>query len=263
MRLQSLPTDAGVCDTPWRTDARFEGLADGEVHVWRASLDRSASEVETLFLLLNHEERERAARFRFERDRNHFIVARGLLRVLLGRVLRAEPAGLSFVYGAYGKPALNVDDGREEIHFNVSHSGGMALYALARDRRVGLDLEHIRADFASEEIAEHFFSKEEVRRLRALPEALRTEGFFNCWTRKEAYIKGRGEGLSFPLDRFVVSLSPHEPAELLSVEGSPVEASRWSLRCLQPGEGYVGAVAAEGRGWRLECWDWVGAAARD
>lgn len=233
------------------------------MHVWRAALDARAAEVEALFGTLSPEERERAERLRFEKDRRHFIVARGTLRALLGRVLRAEPAGLSFVYEAYGKPALSRVEGRESIHFNVSHSGGLALYALARDRRVGLDVERVRADFAPEQIAEQFFSEDEVRRLRALPAALRAEGFFNCWTRKEAYIKARGEGLSFPLERFAVSLSPHEPARLLSVGGSTREAERWSLRRLRPGVGYVGAVAAEGRGWRLECWEWDGGRACD
>jgi len=259
MRSQSLSNDLLTCDATWRPAVNFSGVARGEVHVWRAGLDRPAPEVEGLFGTLSPEERERARRFRFERDRRHFVVARGTLRALLGRVLDAEPAALSFVYEAYGKPALETIEGRDPLSFNVSHSGGLALYALARGRRVGLDLERVRADFASEEIAEQFFSKDEVRRLRALPEGLRVEGFFNCWTRKEAYIKGRGEGLSFPLDRFAVSLSPREPAELLSVEGSAHEAARWSLRHLRPGEGYVGAVAAEGRDWRLECWDWDGA----
>src|SRR5207244_11453763 len=121
---------------------------------------------------------------------------------------------------------------------------------------VGIDLEYIRAEVADEPIAERFFASREIAALIGLPAPLRAEGFFNCWTRKEAYIKARGEGLTIPLDAFEVSLAPEEPAALLRVDSDPAEASRWSLQALAPGPGYVAAIAVEGRDWQLRCWEW-------
>ncbi len=138
----------------------------------------------------------------------------------------------------------------------MSHSHGVALYAVTRDREVGIDLEFIRRDLEVEQIAERFFSRRETATLRALPTALREYAFFLCWTRKEAYIKARGEGLSLPLDQFDVSLIPGEPAALLSTQPDSDEALRWSLQELTLASGYVAALAVEGRGWSLSCWQW-------
>jgi 4'-phosphopantetheinyl transferase len=132
----------------------------------------------------------------------------------------------------------------------------LALYALTRGRALGVDVEYVRDDLAGQEIAERFFSRQEVRALSALPADARTRAFFNCWTRKEAYIKARGEGLSLPLDQFDVSLTPGEPAALLGTRPDPQEAARWLLRELAPARGYVAALAVEGRGWRLRQWRW-------
>jgi 4'-phosphopantetheinyl transferase len=132
----------------------------------------------------------------------------------------------------------------------------VALYAVARGREVGIDLEFIRRDLEVEQIAERFFSRRETATLRALPTDLRKYAFFLCWTRKEAYIKARGEGLSLPLDQFDVSLIPGEPAALLSAQPDSDEALRWSLQELTLASGYVAALAVEGRGWSLSCWQW-------
>jgi 4'-phosphopantetheinyl transferase len=121
---------------------------------------------------------------------------------------------------------------------------------------VGIDLEYIRSDLAVEQIAERFFSRREIATLRALPIDLRTYAFFLCWTRKEAYIKARGEGLSLPLDQFDVSLIPGEPAALLNTQRDLYEVSRWSLQELTPAPGYAAALAVEGHGWHLACWQW-------
>ena len=231
-------------------------LGRDEVHVWRASLDQAPARIQGFLHTLAADERARAERFYFERDRDHFIVARGVLRAILGRYSSRAPEGLSFCYGAHGKPALAGHSGADAIRFNVSHSGELALYAVARDREVGIDLERIRFDLAAAEIAERFFSQAEVEMLRALPAEAQRDAFFRCWTRKEAYIKARGEGLSLPLDQFDVSLAPGEPAELLRTQRDPSEASRWSIHELTPAPGYVAAVAVEARGWRLSCWQW-------
>jgi 4'-phosphopantetheinyl transferase len=224
------------------------------VHVWRAPLVQSAERVEELQRLLGEDERRRAARFHFRKDRECFIVARGLLRTILGRYLHSEPRSLRFIYSVYGKPSLADSSGG--LRFNLSHSGDFALLALTYGRELGVDIEKLRTDFANEQIAGRFFSPREVARLRALPAGLRLEAFFNCWTRKEAYIKAHGEGLSLPLDGFDVTLAPDEPAQLLSTRDDPGEASRWSLRALHPCHGYVAALAVEGDGWRLKTWRW-------
>jgi 4'-phosphopantetheinyl transferase len=145
----------------------------------------------------------------------------------------------------------------EIVNFNVSHSYKMALVGVTRGRQIGIDLEYIQKDFACEEIAKRVFSPQEIATLDDLPGDLKHEGFFNCWTRKEAYIKARGLGLSYPLNQFEVSLIPGEPAQLLSIESDDFfEASRWSLRELELGARYAAALAVEGHNWQLECWQW-------
>lgn len=231
-------------------------LPQGEVHVWRASVDRTDSQVEALVETLSVDERDRAGKFYFERDRRSFILARGTLRSLLARYLHRCPARLRFCYGPHGKPALTRDTGGDTVRFNLSHSHGLALFAITRHGDVGIDVELIRPHFASEEIAERFFSPREVFMLRNVPVEKRGEAFFNCWTRKEAYIKATGKGLSLPLDEFAVSLAPGEPAALLETRTDPREASRWCLRSLAPGPGYVGALAVATECSELKRWDW-------
>jgi 4'-phosphopantetheinyl transferase len=240
----------------WRPPPAERALSSAEVHVWRASLDQAAPCVERLQRTLSADELHRAARFHFPRDRRRFIVARGVLRDILGRYLGVHPSALGFRYSAYGKPALADVADEEALRFNVSHSHEMALFAVTCGREVGVDIEYLRREIACEEIAEHFFSVRERGSLRALPAEVKHQAFFNCWTRKEAYIKAHGEGLSLPLDQFDVSLAPGEPAALLATRSDPREALRWSLRVLTPGPDYVAAVAVEGQGWNLTCWQW-------
>ncbi|HEX8891390.1 MAG TPA: 4'-phosphopantetheinyl transferase superfamily protein [Pyrinomonadaceae bacterium] len=229
-------------------------LDEETVHVWHARLDQFADQATRMWHLLSADEREWAERFHFPQDREHFITARALLRILLGRYLDVPPQQLSFSYSPYGKPALAGEGERDSLRFNVSHSDGVALYAVTRGREIGVDVERVRHDVVGESIAEHFFSAREVASLRALPTGLQPQAFFNCWTRKEAFIKAKGDGLSFPLDQFDVSLVPQEPPALLSIRNDPRKASRWALQSLPVGEGYIAALAVEGHGWQLECW---------
>jgi 4'-phosphopantetheinyl transferase len=241
----------------WRPPPETLMLGSDEVHVWRACLDRNTSYVQSLQQILSADEQARAGRFYFEKDRKHFIVARGLLRVILSRYLDMEPSQLRFCYSPYGKPSLVIPSDEETLSFNVSHSCGLALYAVTHGRKVGIDLECIRMDFACEQIAERFFSPRENAMLRTLPaKKVKHKAFFNCWTRKEAYIKARGEGLSLPLDQFDVSVAPGEPAMLLNTRGDPQEVSRWSLQEMISAPGFVATLAVEGHGWRLACWEW-------
>ncbi len=233
-------------------------LGPDEVHIWRARLQPFAEEIKRLGQLLTPDEQARARRFHFRKDREHFIVARGILRSILARYLNTEPARLRFEYSHYGKPSLRREFGGDTFRFNLSHSRGLALYAFARSRELGVDIEFMREDFAGEKIARDFFSPREVADLRLLPPSQRTEAFFHCWTRKEAYIKAVGEGLSMPLDEFDVSLFPAEPAALLSNRKLPQEVLRWSLLTIDVACEYVAAVAVEGHDWQLRCWSWKG-----
>jgi 4'-phosphopantetheinyl transferase len=199
---------------------------------------------------------KRAERFYLQKDREHFIVARGLLRAILSRYLDMKPSQLRFCYNCHGKPFLATTSGRDTLSFNLSHSHGLALCAVTRGRKIGIDLERVRTDFACEQIAERFFSPRENAALHALPSSMRHEAFFTCWTRKEAYIKAKGEGLLLLLDQFDVSLAPGEPATLLNSRWDSQEASRWSLQELILSPGYTAALAVEGHGWRLTCWQW-------
>jgi 4'-phosphopantetheinyl transferase len=225
-------------------------IETGEVHVWRAELDRSDTAVQELRETLDTEEMDRAKRFHFERHRRDFIVGRGLLRRLLGSYLGVEPAALKFSYGPYGKPAL---EGLDQLRFNMSHSRGIALYAFSEELDIGVDVEHIRADFASEDIARRFFSAVEVTNLCALSGEEQVEAFFRCWTRKEAFIKVTGRGLSQSLDGFDVTLAPSVPAALLRVGDD--EAERWELFDVEVGEGYAGALAVQGKVSRIRYWE--------
>ena len=231
----------------WSSPPISLSLEAGEVHVWRLALEQPLGR---FIGVLDPDELTRANRFHFEKDRRHFIVARGFLRALLGRYLTNEPKELKFVYGAYGKPAL-AQEGL--LRFNMSHSHGIALYALTEGRDVGVDVEYMRADFTGDDIARRFFSPFEVQSLCGLPDANRVESFFRCWTRKEAYIKATGRGLSQPLDGFDVTLAPGETAALLRTDEGSHE--RWSMANVEVGPGYAGAVAVEGPITTIRFWN--------
>jgi len=253
-QFESTPTL--TADTSWSSPSKNLILGDDEVHVWRAALNIKESRVQSLRRTLTADERARAERFHFQKDREHFIVARGLLRAILGRYLDVEPSQLRFSYSPYGKPSLAGEFNADALCFNLSHADGLALYAVTRGRQLGIDIERVRAELADEQVAERFFSPREVAVLRALSGNMQPQAFFNCWTRKEAYIKARGEGLSLPLDQFDVSLAPGEPAALLRTSGDSQEAFRWLLRELAPGLGFVAALAVKGQSWQLKCYQW-------
>lgn len=245
-------------DGPWSIPPPDLMLMKNEVHVWRASLEVPTSEIEHLRHFLVEEEIERARRFYFEKDRRHWIVARAVLRVLLGHYLDIDSHRLHFVTNGYGKPSIVYPPSGTRLHFNISHSGDLALYAFAYDCQVGVDVEYMRADVNYEELATYHFSARECAVLGTLPATLQEEAFFLCWSRKEAYIKARGKGLSIPLDQFDVSLAPGEPAALLDSREEPRATERWSLYALAPGVRYAGALVVEGSGWQLCCWQWQG-----
>ena len=240
----------------WSLPPSGWALAASDVHVWIASLDQPTTYVEQLVEMLSADERTRAARFHVERDYHDFVVARGLLRAILARYLNMAPGDIRFHLGHHGKPSLLGVPKASGIRFNLSHSGRLALYAIARQREVGVDIEYMRPLRYLESIADHFFSRREHAALQALPEDLKGQAFYACWTRKEAYIKATGDGLTHGLDKFDVSLVPGEAAQLVNVEWDPGEVRRWSLQELPFVPGYAAALAVEGDEWRLSCWQW-------
>jgi 4'-phosphopantetheinyl transferase len=233
-------------------------LALGEVHSWSVPLDVPPETSAGLYATLAGDERNRSARLRFERDQRRFIVAHGALRALLGRYLRTHPGQIRFVYNAFGKPELSPELG-SRLKFNLSHSAGCALIAIAADADVGVDLEYIRAQLDHAEIARRFFSAAEADRLHRLPSHLQAQAFLSCWTKKEAYVKACGEGLAMPLTSFSVPLATapaHTPVDLDGASNGTDTGRRWSLYTLQPAPGYIGALVIEGSGWRLSQWRW-------
>jgi len=217
-------------------------LERGEVHVWFARLERTPARLTRMRTILNPEEMARADRFFMDVHRNRFVAGRALLRDLLAGYLGQPPEAIRFAYNEWGKPALAAGFAARDLRFNLSHSQDLAMYAFVLERDVGVDLEMIRAEVANERIAENFFSPSEVEMLRALPLEHQAEGFFNCWTRKEAYVKARGQGLSIELKSFDVSLIPGEEAKILRGDDSRA----WSLVSFKPDHGCVAAMATQG-----------------
>jgi len=233
-------------------------LAPGEVHSWCATLDVPPETSARLYSTLTTEERSRSARFRYDCDRRRFIVAHGVLRDLLGRYLRTRPSRIAYVYNAFGKPDLSPNVGGS-LKFNLSHSGDLALVAIAADSDVGVDLECVRAQPEYTEIALAFLSSTERDHLNALPRHRYAEAFLGCWTKKEAHLKARGDGLAIPLNSFSVPMTTSPalgPVHVGITSNDFVPAKCWSFYTLRPAPGYVGALAIEGTGWHLRQWKW-------
>jgi 4'-phosphopantetheinyl transferase len=215
----------------------------GAIELYAVELIAQPEALAAARLLLSPDEQERAARFKFEHLREGFTLARAALRVLLAQNLNAPPAELAFTYGARGKPELA--GAASALRFNLSHSGGMAVYALTGGGEVGVDVERVRPVHDMEDIARRFFNAGEVADLLTVEPALRETAFFTCWTRKEAFIKATGEGLGHPLDSFRVSFLPGEACRFLEIAGS-AGAGEWALHSLALPAGYVGALAFRG-----------------
>jgi 4'-phosphopantetheinyl transferase len=245
-----------VPEVEWDPPPIRPAVARDTVHVWRASLDPPAHHVERLRAVLSDAERARAGRLSFPRDRTRCIASRGLLRLILARYLEIPPDRLSIGAGATGKPALSGSQARG-IEFSVSHSRGLALYAVAQHRRIGIDIEQVRAVAGSTGTPGQVLSPREHAVLRALPPDQQRAAFFRAWTRKEACVKAWGAGLSWPLSRIDVSLAPCGPERPLSVCGDPGGSARWSLQDLTPAPGHAAALVAEGGDLpRLSCVQW-------
>jgi 4'-phosphopantetheinyl transferase len=235
---------------------RDYALGRDEVHVWRVPLDWPPTRIRALNAVLSIDEKQKADRYHFAVDRARHVVGRGVLRTILAQCMRTDAERLCFEYSAFGKPRLAAGSTEIPLQFNVSHSGELVLIVLTMGRAVGIDVERMRTDLEVERIAASFFSPQERLALQSLPAQLRFQAFFDCWTRKEAYIKAVGEGLTLPLDQFDVCFLPGQQPRLLATRPDPAEARRWVIQALDVGPCYRAAVAVEGAGWQLKMWDW-------
>jgi 4'-phosphopantetheinyl transferase len=236
----------------WHIPQTQPTLTPGTVHVWRMPLVLSDARLDDLRGCLSREEAERAARYHFERHGRRFIACRGQVREILARYLKTHVADLHFRYSPRGKPSLDESVCGSAVNFNVSNSQDVALCAVAMGQELGVDVEFVREPLDFEGLADRFFAREEVAVLRAIPDGQRLEAFFRCWTRKEAILKATGTGLAFPLDRVVVTLGPDEAARIVDFDGGI--ASGWWLENLDPGTGYVGAIASPGGPLEVRQW---------
>ncbi|HEX3557513.1 MAG TPA: 4'-phosphopantetheinyl transferase superfamily protein [Thermoanaerobaculia bacterium] len=230
-------------------------LGPGEIHVWSIPLDPVPERVESLGRVLSADEWERARRFRFDKHRRQYVVGRGALRTLLAAYLGTRPEAVTFSYGPRGKPFLAPPLDDRGLQFNLSNSDELALAGFVRGREIGVDVELLRPMNDCEEIAERFFSESERKVLRTIPFPAKQEAFFNCWTRKEAYLKAVGEGLAAPLDSFDVTLALGEPPRMLTLNGDAGRAAPWFFHHLRPADDYLGAIAIEGGTWEVRTWE--------
>jgi len=214
-------------------------LSPDEVHVWPIKLEASAAQFSSLSRLLSEDEKRRAESFKFERHSRAFVISRGFLRLILADYLRQSPESIAFTYGLKGKPGLTPSS----IKFNLSHSEDMALLALTSGVEIGVDLEKIRPMNDLDNIARRFFSEQECHDLMNLTPSSRNHAFFNCWTRKEAFLKATGDGLSAPLDQFQVTLLPNQEARLVHVCQNVDEARTWTIHDLSLLPGFAAAIA--------------------
>jgi 4'-phosphopantetheinyl transferase len=234
----------------WSHTATLPLLAESELHVWRASLDLPRAILNRLANTLNAQEKDRAERFLVPHARDRFVAARGILRELLGDYLGLDAAKVTLSYRPQGKPFVSPEH-NSRICFNVSHSHGMGLFAFGSGQEVGVDIERVKYNFKGIEIASHFFSEEETAGLAKLPQKQAEEAFFALWTKKEAYVKARGQGLSIPLRSFTVRFAAKEQFVRDEV------GAMWSCYAVEPATGFSGAVVAASEGWRLNCWEWT------
>lgn len=236
--------------------AEVPTLGQAEIQVWRINLAQDTAGEDRLKACLSAEERERTGRFHFAHDRRRFVIRRAALRHLLAAHLSVSPDAVRFLPGSHGKPGLLGQAGPAGLRFSCSHSADLGLVAMARGRELGVDLEQHRPLADAGDLTNAFFSPCEIAELKGVPPELKARSFFDCWSRKEAFVKAIGLGLSFPLHRFAVSLAPDQPAALLRVEDDPGAVNRWKMLSLDITADYSAALVFEGRDANLKCFEW-------
>jgi len=244
----------------FRTPSSDLQLSSGEIHIWMSDLDQPESEYGRLMQVLSTDERMRAGRFRFPKDQKRFIARHGMLRMLLGCYLGVKASEIRFTEGKNGKPEIVETFGKKMIHFNITHAEGVALFAFDRNNEIGTDLERIRDFPEMDHIADRFFSAGEKSFFRASPQSIRKEAFFTCWTRKEAFVKATGDGLSMSLEKLDIAPVLAEGGVPLISEGTlgeEGEEAGWSIHTFQPVRDYVGALAMKGSDVTPRCFKWI------
>jgi 4'-phosphopantetheinyl transferase len=231
-------------------------MFDDEIHVWITSIEQPDSVIQYLSGYLSTDELNRVCRYHFVEDRVRALISRGILRLILSCYLHSEPSEIRICENRYGKPYLPHNGDNLPLHFNLSHSDGMILLATTLGREIGVDVERIRRDFPIESIAKLVFSEEERRAIDLLGDHEKHDAFFACWTRKEAYTKARGDGLSLPLKQIEVSCKAGEPAALLNCHWDPSEVDRWDLTDVFVGKEYAAAVAVDGKELSYKYFEW-------
>ncbi len=230
-------------------------IAAGCVDIWRARIDLAPGDVSSFFELISADEQARADRFRYPHHRSRYIASHGILRKILGLYLDVPPKEICFAADSHGKPYLTAPCTPADLRFNLSHSRDMALYAVTRSRDVGIDVEHLERAGNSLEIARRFFAPAEADAIASAPDELRRKAFLTCWTRKEAFLKAKGDGLSIPLNAFEVTVWPESPPALLSVGWDASDHLKWVLFDIDPGGDYVASIAVEQGVSELRCFD--------
>ena len=234
----------------WVTPRVQLASPESTIHVWLISLTQPGDMYKSLTGLLSSSEQERAARFKFDQHHQRFVVAHAALRSILSQYLKTTPLNLQFVNGVDGKPKLAEEFARSDVRFNLSHSFDVALLAVTRGREIGIDVELVKEDYAFDDVAARFFTAQELAAFRALPVHLQRQGFFKCWTSKEAFLKAKGTGLYGKLDEVEITLSREQRVLInASVPG-------WTLSELNPGNNYEAALVIEGGAVPIERYRW-------
>ena len=233
-------------------ESQTQSLPESDIQVWCASLNASPEDLSRHLALLSPDEKTRADRFHFERDRSRYIAGRGLLRLLLGNYLGLEPAGIRFEYGLHGKPALAGQGGTRRLEFNLSNSNEMAVYGFSWDAPLGIDIEYVRPLPDMDDFARRFFTPAECELIHSLSIQEKQDAFFRLWTCKEAYLKANGSGLAIPLDQVGVAFTAGTDATLIFMDGGPQPDGQWQLQLFTPVPAYQAALAFNRQGKQVK-----------
>ncbi len=228
-------------------------LPEKTIHIWHCNFDYNRDKITKYSALLSKDEQQKASRFKFKKDEDCYIITRGILRLLLASYLKVEVKEIAFKYTSFGKPLLAMES---QLKFNVSHSGDLAAFAFCHETEVGIDIEKIKTNFDVLELAQNFFSKNEIIALEKQPKEEQVKAFYRCWTRKESFIKAEGSGLSFPLNKFTVSLNTDYEASLLETHWDSAEKENWRLFSFLPGDSYIGALAVRNKFATINYFNW-------
>lgn len=227
-------------------------LPPNTIHFWYCRFDLDNFRLPYYNTLLSNDEKRKADKFKFLVDQQKYVTFRGILRILLSRYLDKNPEEILFKYGAFGKPDVKTNTA---LRFNISHSGNMAVFGFVQNYAIGVDIEKIKQDFDPLDLAKSFFSEEEINALSQAKDSVMFQAFYRCWTRKESFIKAVGEGLSYPLDSFAVTMDNDHRAKFLKIDNDQDSKSNWQLHSFVPTQDYIAAITTKGNPKKIEFFD--------